>query len=86
MTKTQAPDFSVSDEIFEALQNAGPEPIYSGSFAVFGKPNGNAVIVLHVTGQDEDLKTEIPAAMLKLIMSAAEGKGPLGNIGKMLGL
>lgn len=79
-------DFSVSDEIIDALENAGPEPLYAGSFAVFGKPNGNAVVVLHVTGQDEDIKTEIPAFMLKAILNAAEGKGPLGNMGKMLGL
>ena len=79
-------DFSVSDEIFEALKNAGPEPLYSGSFSVFGKPNGDAVICLHVTGQDEDIKTEIPAFAMKMIMSAAEGNGPLASFGKMLGM
>lgn len=79
-------DFSVSDDIFDALKNAGPEPLYSGSFSVFGKSNGDAVVVLHVVGQDEDLKTVIPAFALKMIMGAAEGNGPLASFGKMLGI
>lgn len=74
-------NFEVSEDIIEALKTAGPEPIVAGSFAVFGKPNGNAVIVLHVTGQDDDIKQEIPASILKMVLSAAGGKGPLAHLG-----
>lgn len=78
-------DFTVNEDIIEALKEAGPEPMFSGSFSVFGKPNGNAVIVLRLVGQDEDMKQEIPAFALKMILGAAEGKGPMAPFAKMFG-
>jgi hypothetical protein len=63
----------------ENAQLEAPEPLFAGTFAIYGEPGGGVVLVV----EDRDGKVErkrIPAALVKMGVQAMEGSGMLGRM------
>jgi hypothetical protein len=63
-----------------ALENAPPGLLVKGSFSVYKTDEGGLHLAFRLAGAEEDGHVPVPAGIVRLALSAASGKGPLGMI------
>lgn len=59
-----------------------PEPLLSGSFAIFKTPQGGLVVAYRPKGDQDDKHLEIPATIIS--MASSMGGGSLEQMAAML--
>ncbi len=55
-----------------------------GIYSVYKTPEGGLHIAFRPEGLEEDQHIEIPGRMMNMMISASEGKGPLGMLRGMM--
>lgn len=78
-------NLEVSTDQLDSTPTNGPAPLVSGSFALYEMKDGGMHLVYRLMGSDQDVHQDFPAFVVKMAMQAAEGKGPLGHLNKMIG-
>jgi len=78
-------DMEVSSSDLDSTSTNGPSPLVAGSFALYEMKDGGMHLVYRLIGSDQDVHQDFPAFVVKMAMQAAEGKGPLGHLNKMIG-
>lgn len=79
MQTTDDPSFA---EVWDALQSG--QRASKGIYSVYKTPDAGLHIAFRPDGTEEDQHLEIPAAMMKMLIAASEGKGPLGMLRGMM--
>jgi hypothetical protein len=73
-------------ELAELLDQAEPGKLLAGRFSVYKTDDGGMHLAYRIDGQGEDGHLPVPAAIIKLALSAAGGRGPMGMLlGRMMG-
>jgi hypothetical protein len=68
----------------ELLAGAGPGRLCHGQFSVFKTVDGGLHVAYRLDGQDEDGHLPVPAAVIRMALAAASGRGPMGLLGRVL--
>jgi hypothetical protein len=69
--------------LLELWEQAQEGRVSKGLFSLYKTPDGGMLLAFRVEGAEEDQHLPVPAAMLRMLLSAAAGKGPLARIGAM---
>jgi hypothetical protein len=72
-------------ELAGMIDGAAPGRLLAGKFTVYKTDDGGLHVAYRVDGQEEDGHLPIPHAIIKLALSAASGRGPMGMLGRMMG-
>lgn len=78
-------NLDVGSSDIHSKSTTGPTPMVAGSFALYEMKDGGMHLVYRLIDSNEDVHQTFPAFVVKMAMQAAEGKGPLGHLNKMLG-
>jgi hypothetical protein len=71
-------------ELAGLLEQAEPGKMIAGRFTVYKTGDGGMHVAYRMEGAEEDGHLPIPGSIIKLALSAAGGRGPMGMLARMM--